>query len=132
MFSQTKDTNETYQTGFSFCRLGHALEVGLWGTGVSKGSICFLFKHGHVTYQIDGDDKQNRKQEFSFCCWGHAPGVGLGAAEGSKTLASGNAMAPHRLRILVICCYSHHVGFCVRSLSCGVVHSAFSSFAIIL
>ena len=29
--------------------------------GVPRGSI-FAFKHGHVAYQIDGDDKQNRIQ----------------------------------------------------------------------
>ena len=29
--------------------------------GVPRGSI-FVFKHGHVAYQIDGDDKQNRMQ----------------------------------------------------------------------
>ena len=28
--------------------------------GVPRGS--FFFKHGHVAYQIDGDDKQNRMQ----------------------------------------------------------------------
>ena len=28
------------------------------GLGVPRGSI--FFKHGHVAYQIDGDDKQNR------------------------------------------------------------------------
>ena len=31
--------------------------------GVPKGSKkIFFFKHGHVAYQIDGDDKQNRMQ----------------------------------------------------------------------
>ena len=29
--------------------------------GVPRGSKLF-FKHGHVVYQIDGDDKQNRMQ----------------------------------------------------------------------
>ena len=32
--------------------------VGLRGAGVPRGS--FFFKHGHVAYQIDGDDEQNR------------------------------------------------------------------------
>ena len=56
-------TNEryiTYRTRFLFCRLGHAPRVGLWGTGGAQGVI--FFKHGHVAYQIDGDDKQNRMQ----------------------------------------------------------------------
>ena len=30
--------------------------------GVPKGSKKFFFKHSHVAYQIDGDDKQNRMQ----------------------------------------------------------------------
>ena len=50
---------KTYQTGFLFCRLGHAPEVGLWGTGGAEGVIFFL-KHGHVAYKIEGDDEQNR------------------------------------------------------------------------
>ena len=54
-----KDT-KTYQTGFLFCRLGHAQGVGLKDTGLPRGS--FFFKHGHVAYQIDGDDEQNRMQ----------------------------------------------------------------------
>ena len=29
--------------------------------GVPRGSI-FFFKHGHVAYQIEGDDEQNRMQ----------------------------------------------------------------------
>ena len=32
-----------------------------WALRVPRGSN-FLFKHGHVAYQIDGDDKQNRMQ----------------------------------------------------------------------
>ena len=34
---------KTYQTGISFCPLGHAPGVGLWGAGVPRGSI-FLFQ----------------------------------------------------------------------------------------
>ena len=58
-------TNEryiTYQAGFLFCRLGHAPEVGLWGAGGAQGGQ-FFFQHGHVAYQFDGDEKQNRVQE---------------------------------------------------------------------
>ena len=32
----------------------------LGALGVPRGQ--FFFKHGHVAYQIDGDDKQNRMQ----------------------------------------------------------------------
>ena len=46
-----------YQTGFLFCCLGHAPGVGLRGTGDAQG-----VKHGHVAYQIDRDDEQNRVQ----------------------------------------------------------------------
>ena len=34
---------------------------GLGGLGVPRGSKK-KFKHGHVAYQIDGDDEQNRMQ----------------------------------------------------------------------
>ena len=46
---------KTYQTGFSFCPLGHAPGVGTLGR-------WDFFKHGHVVYQINGDDEQNRMQ----------------------------------------------------------------------
>ena len=53
---------KTYQTGFSFCRLGHAPQVELWGAGGAQGVKKMFFKHGHVEYQIDWDDDQNRMQ----------------------------------------------------------------------
>ena len=59
----TNERYKTYQTGFAFCPLGHAPGVGLWGAGGAQGGQKnFFFKHGHVVYQIDGDDKQNRMQ----------------------------------------------------------------------
>ena len=30
--------------------------------GVPRGSNNFVFKHGHVAYQIDEDDEQNKMQ----------------------------------------------------------------------
>ena len=51
---------KTFQTGFSFYRLGHVPGVGLVGPGVPRGTIDFFFEHGHLAYQIDGDDKQDR------------------------------------------------------------------------
>ena len=39
---------KTYLTGFSFCRLGRAPGVGLWGTGGTQGV---------KPYQIDGEDE---------------------------------------------------------------------------
>ena len=57
----TNERYKTYQTGFLFCHLVHALGVGRLGTGGAKGSKK-MFKHGHVAYQIDGDDEQNTMQ----------------------------------------------------------------------
>ena len=57
----TNKRYKTYQMGFSFCHLGHAPRVGLWGLGVPRWSF-FFFKHGHVAYQIDGNDEKNRMQ----------------------------------------------------------------------
>ena len=52
-----------YHTRFSFCRLDHPQGVGLEGAGGAQGAKnLFFFKHGHVAYQIDGDDEQNRMQ----------------------------------------------------------------------
>ena len=59
----TNERYKTYETIFSFCCLSHAPGVGLCGAGgaqvVKKN---FFFKVGHVAYQMDGDDKQNRMQ----------------------------------------------------------------------
>ena len=55
----TNERYKTYQTGFSFCPLGHAPGVGL---GAPRGSKNFFFKHSHVAYQIDGDEEQNKMQ----------------------------------------------------------------------
>ena len=32
------------------------------GLGGPGGQTIFFFKHGHVAYQIDGDDEQNKMQ----------------------------------------------------------------------
>ena len=58
----TNERYKTYQTGFSFCRLGDAPGVELLGVGGAQGVNKFFFKHGHVVYQIDGDEEQNRMQ----------------------------------------------------------------------
>ena len=44
-----------------------------------------FFKHGFVTYQIDGDDKQNRMQ-VKFSSWGQTGDLGVR----SKSLNFGN------------------------------------------
>ena len=33
-----------------------------WALGVPRWSKNFFFKHGHVVYQIDEDDEQNKMQ----------------------------------------------------------------------
>ena len=58
----TNERHKAYQTGFSLCSLGHAPGVGLWGAGGAQVVKKVIFKHGHVAYQIDEDDKQNRMQ----------------------------------------------------------------------
>ena len=57
----TNERYKTYQMRFSFCCLGHAPGVGLWGAGGAQ-VVKLFFKHCHVAYQIDGDDEQNRMQ----------------------------------------------------------------------
>ena len=62
----TNERYETYKTVFLFCPLGHAPEVGLWGTKSAQGQKFIFFKHGHVAYQIDRDGEHNRmKVKFS-------------------------------------------------------------------
>ena len=56
----TNERYKTYQAGFSFCCMGHAPGVGLWGAGSAQ--VVKKIKHGHVAHQIDGDDEQNRVQ----------------------------------------------------------------------
>ena len=55
----TNERYKTYQTAFSFCHIGHAPGVGLLGAGVPGRSNK---SNGHVAYQIEGDDEQNRMQ----------------------------------------------------------------------
>ena len=38
----TNERYKTYQTGFLFCRLGHAPGTGLWGTGGAQGVNIFF------------------------------------------------------------------------------------------
>ena len=105
----TNERYKTYQTGFIFCCLGHAPWVGLRGTGGAQGVNKFFFKHGHVAYQIDGDDEQN-KMQVTFSSRGQTGDLGArskgqlsltcttpwwdcGVLGESKTFAWGFAMA---------------------------------------
>ena len=56
----TNERYKTYQTGFSFHRLGHAPGAELSGDGCTKG--IKKFKHGRLVYQINRGDEQNRMQ----------------------------------------------------------------------
>ena len=42
VFILTNEKYKTYQTGFSFCCLGHAPGVGLWGAGGAEGVKTFF------------------------------------------------------------------------------------------
>ena len=66
---------KTYQTGFSFWCLGHALGVGLWDAGGAQ-VVKIIFKHGHVAYQIDEDDEENRMQ-VKFSLYGQTCDLGV-------------------------------------------------------
>ena len=73
----TNERYKTYQTGFSFCRLGHAPGVGLRGAGgAQEGQKYFFFKHGHVAYQIDEDNEQNRMQ-VKYSSYGQTGDLGV-------------------------------------------------------
>ena len=54
----TNERYKTYQTGFSFCCLGHAPGVG-WGAQGGKKKN-FFFQTWSLANQIDGDDEQNK------------------------------------------------------------------------
>ena len=60
MFSQIKDTKHI-RRDFHYVALVIPKGSDLGALGVPRGSF-FLSKHGHVVYQIDGDDEQNRMQ----------------------------------------------------------------------
>ena len=38
--------------------------LDLGALGVQRGSKNFFFKHGHLAYQIDGDNEQNASKIF--------------------------------------------------------------------
>ena len=60
MFSQIKIQNisdEIFILSPGSCL--RDVTLGHWGC---PGDQTFFFKHGHVAYQINGDDKQNKMQ----------------------------------------------------------------------
>ena len=58
MFSQIKDRKHIEQ---NFHSVAWIMPQGsdFGALGVPRGSKYSFFKHGHVAYQIDGDDEQN-------------------------------------------------------------------------
>ena len=61
MFSQIKDTKHIRQDFYSVTWvMPQGWDFG--ALGVPGRSQIHFFKHGHVAYQIDGDDEQNRMQ----------------------------------------------------------------------
>ena len=46
----TNERYKTYETGFSFCPLGHAPGVGLWGAGGARGGQIFFFSNMVMWY----------------------------------------------------------------------------------
>ena len=55
----TNERYKTYQTGFYSVVWVMPQGWDFGALGVPRGQTYF-FKHGHVAYQIDGDDKQNK------------------------------------------------------------------------
>ena len=56
-----KDTKHIRQDSYSVAWvMPQGWALGHWG--YPGGQTFFFFKHGHVAYQIDGDDEQNKKQ----------------------------------------------------------------------
>ena len=61
LFSQMKDTKHIRRDFYSVAWvMPQGWDFG--ALGVPRGSNNFFFKHCHVAYQIDGDDKQNKMQ----------------------------------------------------------------------
>ena len=61
LFSQIKDTNP-FRRDFNFVAWVMPQGSDFGALGVPRGVKLFFSKHGHVAYQIDGDDKQNKMQ----------------------------------------------------------------------
>ena len=51
-------------------------ELDFGALGVPRWSKKIIFKHGHVAYQIDEDDKQNRMQ-VKFLSYGQTGDLGV-------------------------------------------------------
>ena len=80
------------------CPRGRTL--GRWG---AEGGRFFFFKHGHVAYQIDGDDEQNRMQ-VKFSSYGQTGDLGV-RLKGQISLIFGyHAIFKKKYTKLCVCC----------------------------
>ena len=59
MFLEIKDINH-FKQDFHSIALVMSQGWDLWALGCPEGQLIFFFEHGHLAYQIDGDDKQDR------------------------------------------------------------------------
>ena len=91
----TNERYKTYQTGFLFCRLGHALGVGLWGTKGPKSNsvllscpLCYLLLNHWTKFNqiwcVSYSHELGAQRKIFF---GPAP---WGPGEGSKSQISFN------------------------------------------
>ena len=74
VFSQMKDTKHVRRDFYSVTWvMPQGWDFG--ALGVHRGSNIFFFRHGHVAYQIDGDDEQN-KMQVTFSSYGQTGDFG--------------------------------------------------------
>ena len=93
----TNERYKKYQTGFSFCRLGHATGVGLWAVGGCPGGK----KKSNMVmwaYQIDRDVEQKRMQ-IKFLSWGQTGDFGV-RSKGDDNHVSSKFLIPNFVCIL--------------------------------
>ena len=70
----TNERYKTYQTGFSFCRLGDAPGVGLWGAGGAQGGQFFFQTWScGISYRNDEQDRMQVK----FSSYGQTGDLGV-------------------------------------------------------
>ena len=70
-----KDTKHIRRDFYSVAWvMPHGWDLG--ALGVPRGSTIFFFKHGHVAYQIDGNDEQN-KMQVTFSSRGQTGDLGV-------------------------------------------------------
>ena len=72
----TNERYKTYQTEFYSVAWVMPQGWDLGALGCPGGQKDFFFKYGHVTYQIDGDDEQNRMQ-VNFSSYGQTGDLGV-------------------------------------------------------